>query len=159
MPHVVLRRVVGACFGLAALAAAGPALAADLGYPPPGPEGPAPEEYAGEEYGPRGPGPSRVYREERVDEEMPPPPRAERLPYGPRYSAGPAFGPPPPHLGCRTVVRHRVNHFGEEVRRRVEICDERVYGEPGPRIRPSGYGPRPVPPADIPEGDYGPQGY
>lgn len=154
MAKFTSRRIAAACFGIAALTAAHSAVAADFpDAPGPGPEetGPPPE------YSPER-GPSRVYREERVEEEAPD--YAER-PRGPRYAAGPHYAPPPPPpQDCRTIVRHRVNAYGEEIRRRIRICDERASGEFGPRFRRSGYGPGPIPPADIPEGPYGdPRGY
>ncbi|GEP12349.1 hypothetical protein [Methylobacterium gnaphalii] len=130
MPHTVIRRLAGLCLGTLAVATAVPALAADLGYPP----------YPGIE-----PQPGRVYREERVEEEVPPPPRRP-VPYGPRFVAGPYDGPPPAEE-CRTIVKHRIDAYGDEVERRVRICDER----PAPRFRPSFYRPHPVPPADIPD--------
>lgn len=156
MAKITSKRIAAACFGLVAAMAIHPAVAADFPYPPgPGPEAGPPPDYQAES------GPSRIYREERLEEEAPPP-RAARDPYGPRYATGPRYAPPPPppQEECRTIVRHRVNAFGEEIRRRIQICDERGPIEPGPRFRPSGYGPGPVPPADIPEGPYGdPRGY
>lgn len=155
MAKFTSRRIAVACFGIAALTAAHAAVAADF----PDPSGPGPEE-AGPppDYSPER-GPSRIYREQRVEEEAPP--GAERTPYGPRFAAGPRYAPPPPPMEeCRTIVRHRVNAYGEEIRRRIRICDERAPVEPGPRFRQSGYGPGPIPPADIPEGPYGdPRGY
>jgi hypothetical protein len=108
-----------------------PAFAADLAYPP----------YPGIE-----PGPSRVYRGERIEEPLPPPPPPRPV-YGPRFVGGSYAPPPPPGEECRVVVKHRIDAYGEEVERRVRICEE----EPGPRYRPSFYRPpHPVPPADIP---------
>ena len=60
---------------------------------------------------------------------------------------------------CRVVVRRRVNEYGEEVLRRVRICDE---DEPARERRPRlalprdveddfGGGPDLVPPGDIPD--------
>lgn len=156
MAQFTSRRIMAACFGIAAAMAIPSALAADFSEPP----GPGPEEAGPPPDYPPERGPARVYREERVDEEGPPP-RGAQGPYGPRYAAGPRYAPPPPPPEeCRTIVRHRVNAYGEEIRRRIRICDERAPMEPGPRFRPSGYGPGPVPPADIPEGPYGdPRGY
>lgn len=126
-------RMSRAALAALGLVAAAPAFAADLAYPPPYP----PE-----------PGPSRVYREERVEELQPPPPPPPA--YGPRFSAGPGFG-------CRTVVKRRIDEDGEEFVRKVRICDEPVpYPrlEPEPGFRPSFYRPHPVPPADVPEGGW-----
>jgi hypothetical protein len=57
---------------------------------------------------------------------------------------------------CRTVVRRRINTFGEEVVRRDRVCDptgEALTAEPrGRRAAPQGVYPSPVepPPADVP---------
>lgn len=130
MSHPVVRRLAGLGLGVLALATALPALSADFAYPPnPGSE----------------PQPSRVYRDEPIGEELPPPPPPHRpAAYGPRFAVGPYGGPPPED--CRTIVKHRIDAFGDEVERRVRICDER----PVPRFRPSFYRPHPVPPADVP---------
>lgn len=133
MSHPVVRRLAGLGLGTLAVLAAVPALAADFADPP----------YPGIE-----PGPSRVYREERIEEELPPPPPPRRpVAYGPRFVAGPPFAPPPDEE-CRFIVKHRIDAYGEEIERRVRICDERR----GPRFRPSFYRPHPVPPADLPYG-------
>ncbi|MCE4226704.1 hypothetical protein HCU64_23460 [Methylobacterium sp. C25] len=135
MSHTFVRRLAGLGLGALAFAAAVPALAADFAYPP----YPAIERQ-----------PSRVYREERIEEELPPPPPPHRpAAYGPRFTAGPYGGPPPEE--CRTIIKHRIDAFGEEVERRVRICDER----PAPRFRPSFYRPHPVPPADISDDRFG----
>ncbi len=128
MSPAIVKRLRG--FGLAtlALAAAAPAFAADLAYPP----------YEGETAEP-----SRVYREERIEEAEPPPPPLIR--HRPQFVAGP-YGAPQPDEECRTIVKHRIGPDGEEIERRIRICDDR----PAPRFRPSFYRPHPVPPADIP---------
>ncbi len=137
MSHPVVRRLAGLGLGTLAVLSAVPALAADFAYPP---------------YPVVEPAPHRVYREEPIEDELPPPPPPRRpVVYGPRFVAGPHFVPPPPSDEvCRTIIKHRIDAFGEEVERRVRICEER----PGPRFRPSFYRPHPVPPADVPYGDW-----
>ena len=123
--------------GLAALAlmTATPGLAADLAYPYPADE----------------PAPTRIDREERIEEGLPPP----RPVYGPpRFVAGPYEAPPPPVEECRTIVKRRIDFDGEPIERRVRICDEAPYARPAPRFRPSFYRPHPVPPVEVPDGDW-----
>lgn len=124
-------RMRPALIGLVALAlGALPVLAADFPEPPP--------------YGqPEG------YGERRP----PPPPRFEEP------------GPVQRHVGrppepCRTVIRRRVTPDGEEVVRRITICEEsRVRPEPfrfEPDPRGDIGGPRgPAPPREVPDGRYG----
>lgn len=144
MSHDILRHTVRIGFGTLALLAAAPTLAADLAYPPADPEEPAP---------------TRLYREERVEEEALPP-QSGPAPYGPRFAAGPRFAPPPPAEECRTIVKRRIDAYGEEVVRRVRICDEAASPPPRPRYRPSVYDPGPpphtlpLPPAGVPGGRF-----
>jgi len=135
----VLPQFLSRLAGLAALALlAGPALAADFdgAYPPPRPD---------------------------LEDEVvrrPPPPPPEPVFHGPRFSAGPRFDPPPTDE-CRTFVKRRFDAYGDEVVRRVRVCDERPGFGRGPRFGPDplaagGYGPpHPVPPGEIPEGRWG----
>jgi hypothetical protein len=135
----VLPQFLSRLAGLAALAfLAGPALAADFdgAYPPPRPD---------------------------LEDEVvrrPPPPPPEPVFHGPRFSAGPRFDPPPADE-CRTFVKRRFDAYGDEVVRRVRVCDERPGFGRGPRFGPDplaagGYGPpHPVPPGEIPEGRWG----
>ena len=135
MAYQVLKRFSCAALAVAALSSPGAAPAADLDYPP---------DPAGE------PAPTRVYREERIEEI---PPLTEPLDV-PRFSAGPRLVPPPAEA-CRTIVKRRIDEDGVEVERSIRICDERLTDgpAPGPRFRPSLYGPpHPVPPGDIPGG-------
>lgn len=133
MSNRVFTPVAGAGFGALALLATWPALAADLAYPP----------YHGAE-----PAPARIYREERVEEALPPPPPEAVYP-GPRFVAQPRYAPLPDEA-CRTIIRRRVDFDGEEVVKRVRICEEEAYGRPPPRFGR----PRPVPPADVPYGGW-----
>ncbi|WP_132249979.1 hypothetical protein [Methylobacterium segetis] len=112
--------------GLAAVALAGAAHAADFDgpYPPRG----------GEVEFERGPPP-------------PPPPPPEPRFHGPRFTAGPRFEPPVDE--CRVFVKRRIDAYGDEVVRRVKVCDERPGFGGGPRFRRSDYDP-PIPPAPIP---------
>lgn len=144
MPSIVMRRMGRIGLAVAAVVSAAPALSADLAYP----------------YPPEEPAPSRVYREERIEEAVPPP-RAEAPLYGPRFVAGPRFAPPPPAEECRTVVKRRIDEDGEEVVRRVRVCEDGPALPSRPRYRPSFYGSGPpVPPADVPEeGEEGPPRY
>ena len=127
--------------GLTALAlVAGPALAADFdgAYPPPRPE----------------------YGDALERRPQPPPPPPEPAFHGPCFTAGPRFDPPPADE-CRTFVKRRFDSYGDEVVRRVRVCDERPGFGRGPRFgpghfEPGGYGaPHPVPPGEIPEGRWG----
>lgn len=76
------------------------------------------------------------------DRELPPPEPVFRRP---RFTAGPEIGPAPET--CRVFVRRRIDAFGEEVVRRVRVCDEPA-GYPDGRVR------RPVfldgPPIELP---------
>ena len=136
MSHAYLRRSSRIGLGALALLHAAPALAADLAYPPPYPAEPAP---------------TRVYREERVEEQVPPPPQVGPALSGPRFAAGPRFAPPPPAEECRSIVKRGIDAYGEEVVRRVRVCEEAVDPPPRPRYRPSVSDPGPpVPPADVP---------
>ena len=123
-----------------ALLAAAPAFAADLAYPPTDPEEPAP---------------TRIEREERLEEQIPPVlPQVGPVLESPRFAAGPRFAPPPEEF--RTIVKRRIDEDGAEVVRRVRICDEVAYPPPRPHVRPSFYDP--VPPVDVPDGRFdGPQ--
>lgn len=143
MPSIVMRRMGRIGLAAAAVVSAAPAFSADLAYP----------------YPPEEPAPSQVYREERIEEAVPPlPPRAEAPLYGPRFAGGPRLAPPPPEGECRTVVKRRIDEDGEEVVRRVRVCEDGLALPPRPDYRPSFYRPGPpVPPADVPdEGDEGP---
>lgn len=75
----------------------------------------------------------------------PPPP--EPVFRRPRFTAGQDFGPPEP---CRTFVKRRVDAYGEEVLRRVRVCDEPGGYDDGPRHRPVFFDHPPRPPGDIP---------
>ena len=110
-------RLAGLC--VLALASA-PALAADFDPP----------------YPPRA--------DEAGDYERLPPPPPEPRPHRPRFTAGPDFVPPPE--ACRTFVKRRIDDFGEEVVRRVRVCDEPARFDAGFYRRPHG----PVPPEDVP---------
>lgn len=82
----------------------------------------------------------------------PPPEPAFRRPH---FTAGPEFGPPE---RCRTFVRRRIDAYGEEVIRRVRVCDEPSFD--GPRHRPVFLDGRPRPPAEIPNrGDWDDRGW
>ncbi|TXM71631.1 hypothetical protein FV222_17570 [Methylobacterium sp. WL103] len=118
--------------GLCALALAGQGLAtaaraADFDGPYP----PRPPEYA-----------EPAYRE-------PPPPPTFRRPH---FTVGPDFEPPE---RCRSFVKRRIDAYGEEVLRRVRVCDEPGGYDEGPRRRPVFYDHPPRPPADIPDREWG----
>ncbi|TXN57539.1 hypothetical protein [Methylobacterium sp. WL6] len=121
-------RLAGFCaLVLAGQASVGAARAADFDgpYPPP------PPEYGG--YAHR---------------EPPPPEPAFRRP---RFTAGPDFEPPE---RCRSFVKRRIDAYGEEVVRRVRVCDEPGGYDDGPR-RPVVFDHPPRPPVDIPDRDWG----
>ncbi|KAB1075187.1 hypothetical protein [Methylobacterium planeticum] len=133
---ILTRPILTRLAGLSALAlVAGPALAADFdgAYPPPRPE-------YGAEF-----------------ERRPPPPVFQ----APRFSAGPRFEPPPADE-CRTFVKRRFDADGEEVVRRVRVCDARPGFGRGPRFGPGhlggdGYGPPPFPPQEVAPRDLPPR--
>ncbi|WP_407523422.1 hypothetical protein [Methylobacterium oryzisoli] len=99
-----------------------------------------------------------------ADYEEPPPP--------PRFESRPGWVPPPrvvpPTETCRVFVKRRIDPYGDEVVRRVRVCDEgpaldgpprwRGPGWRGPDWGPDEEGPPrrrlgpPLPPADIPDG-------
>lgn len=111
--------------GLCALALVGTAAqAADFD----GPYGPPRAEYGGYEHRPPPP-PEPVFRR-------------------PRFTAGPEFGPPPER--CRVFVKRRIDPYGEEVVRRVRVCDEPGGYDDGPRRRPVFFDGPPRPLRDIP---------
>ncbi|MGU3538514.1 hypothetical protein [Methylobacterium sp. A54F] len=87
---------------------------------------------------------------EAFDERPPPPPPPEPA-YPPRFTAGPRFEAPPD--ACRTFVKRRIDIDGEEVVRRVRVCDEHPGFGDGPRFRrghfADHFGP-PLPPEDVP---------
>ena len=120
--------------GLCALVLAGQgfvaaARAADFDGPYP----PRPPEYA-----------EPAYRE-------PPPPPAPMF-HRPHVTAGPDFEAPE---RCRSFVRHRVDAYGEEVVRRVRVCDGPGGYDEGPRRRPVYFDHPPRPPVDIPDREWG----
>jgi hypothetical protein len=93
-----------------------------------------------------------------ADVDEPPPP--------PRFDSRPGWVPPRvvrPAETCWVFVKRRIDPYGEEVVRRVRVCDEGPVLDGPPRWRGPGWGadedgpPRPRfgpprPPADIPEG-------
>ncbi|MER2269510.1 hypothetical protein [Methylobacterium oxalidis] len=120
MPSPILMRLCG----LAAIAlAAGAAHAADVDGP----------------YPPRG--------EVEFERGPPPPPPEPRL-HAPRFTAGPRFEPPVDE--CRVFVKRRFDAYGDEVVRRVKVCDERPGFRGGPRFGRDEFAP-PIPPAPVPE--------
>ncbi|MCJ2112427.1 hypothetical protein MKK64_14670 [Methylobacterium sp. E-025] len=123
-------RLSGFCaLVLAGHAFAGAARAADFDgpYPPPQPE------YGG-----------YAHRE-------PPPPPPEPPFRRPRFTAGPDFEPPE---RCRSFVKRRIDAYGEEVVRRVRVCDEPGGYDAGPH-RPVVFNHPPRPPVDIPDRGWG----
>ncbi len=130
MPKAYPKRLAGPAIGALAAAIALPAFAADLDYPYPGP------------------GP--VYREERIEEHGPPPPPPRPI-YGPRFSAAPGYAPL--RGACRTTVTRRVDFDGDEVERRVSVCDALPDHHPPlrPPFRPHLDGPDPLPPGALPD--------
>ncbi|TXM69357.1 hypothetical protein [Methylobacterium sp. WL120] len=80
------------------------------------------------------------------------PARASPPPRGPHFTAGPDFEPPE---RCRSFVKRRIDAYGEEVLRRVRVCDEPGGYDEGPRRRPVFYDHPPRPPADIPDREWG----
>ncbi|GJE15958.1 hypothetical protein AIGOOFII_0659 [Methylobacterium marchantiae] len=92
-------------------------------------------------------GPPREFQGER----RPPPPNAE---FGFERGAPRTIEP------CRTVIRRRLTPEGEEVMKRVTVCEERPERLPFEREAEDGYRePRPVPPRLLPPrgipSDYG----
>ncbi|WP_019904873.1 hypothetical protein [Methylobacterium sp. 77] len=82
--------------------------------------------------------------------------RDERRPPPPVEEFGLERGPPRPIEPCRTVIRRRVTPEGEEIVKRVTICEERpdrFRFEREPRPLP----PRLLPPRDVPPA-YGVEG-
>ena len=98
-----------------------------------------------------GPYPPRApdYGEPAYREPPPPPPPVF---HRPRFTAGPDFEPPE---RCRTFVKRRIDGYGEEVVRRVRVCDEPGGYDDGPRRRPVFFDHPPRPPIDIPDRGWG----
>ena len=71
----------------------------------------------------------------------------------PRFTAGPEFGPPSER--CRVFVKRRIDPYGEEVVRRVRVCDEPGGYNDGPPHRAIFLDGPPLPPAGIPDHGWG----